>query len=169
VEKESTLFYHSPIGLLEIKGNAEGISSILFFKEKQKEEDFIPEVLKACAAQVEEYFRGRRKIFDVPLHFVGTDFQKKVWNELLKIPFGETVSYLDIAMKVGNEKMIRAVGGANGKNPISIVVPCHRVIGSDGRLIGYAGGLWRKEWMLNHENKYSGKNTGQLKLAFESE
>src|SRR5205085_5166468 len=134
VEKESTLYYHSPIGLLEIKGNPEGISSILFWKEKQQQEDSIPEILKACAAQVEEYFRGKRKIFELPLHFEGTDFQKKVWNELLKIPFGETISYLDIAVKVGNEKMIRAVGGANGKNKISIIVPCHRVIGTDGRL-----------------------------------
>jgi len=169
VKNESTLFYHSPVGLLEIKGNADAVTSILFWKEKQKDEDFIPEVLKACAAQVEEYFKGRRKIFDVPLHFEGTDFQKKVWNELLKIPFGETISYLELALKMGNEKMIRAVGGANGRNPISVIVPCHRVIGSDGKLVGYGGGLWRKEWLLNHENKYSNKNTGQLKLAFESE
>jgi methylated-DNA-[protein]-cysteine S-methyltransferase len=163
---ESTLFYHSPIGVLEIKGTEEAVTSILFFKEKRKEEAHIPEVLKACAAQIDEYFHGRRKIFDVPLHFGGTEFQIKVWNELLKIPFGETMSYLELALKVGNEKMIRAVGGANGKNPISIIVPCHRVIGSDGKLVGYGGGLWRKEWMLNHENKYSYKQTGQLKLAF---
>jgi methylated-DNA-[protein]-cysteine S-methyltransferase len=169
VEKESILFYHSPIGLLEIKGTDSGITSILFYKEKQKEKAPIPEVLKACAAQVDEYFRGRRKIFDVPLHLNGTSFQIKVWNELLKIPYGETVSYLDIALKVGNEKMIRAVGGANGKNPISIIVPCHRVIGTDGKLVGYGGGLWRKEWLLNHETKYSNKPTGQLKLAFTEE
>jgi methylated-DNA-[protein]-cysteine S-methyltransferase len=166
VEKESTLYYNSPIGLLEIKGTDEGITSILFFKEKQKEDANPPELLKACVAQVGEYFQGRRKNFDVPLHFKGTSFQIKVWKELLRIPFGETVSYLDIALKVGNEKMIRAVGGANGKNPISIVVPCHRVIGADGRLVGYGGGLWRKEWLLNHENNFSDRQTGQLKIAF---
>ena len=169
MEKEYIHFYNSPIGLLEIKAKKDVITSVLFFNEKQKEEDFIPEVLKDCAAQMDEYFRGRRKEFDLPLHFEGTAFQKKVWSELLNIPFGETVSYLDIALRVGNEKTIRAVGGANGRNPISIIVPCHRVIGSDGRLIGYGGGLWRKEWLLNHEVKYSDKATGQLKIAFQSE
>ena len=107
MEKESTLFFHSPIGLLEIKGTENAITSILFFKVKQKEEARIPEVLKACAAQVDEYFKGRRKIFDVPLHFNGTPFQVKVWNELLNIPFGETISYLELALKMGNEKMIQ--------------------------------------------------------------
>jgi methylated-DNA-[protein]-cysteine S-methyltransferase len=165
VEKEYMAYYHSPIGMLEIKGSTEAVHSVLFFKEKKKEET-VPAVLKDCVAQLDEYFRGRRKEFTVPLHMEGTEFQKKVWNELLKIPFGETMSYLKLAMKVGNEKMIRAVGGANGKNPISIIVPCHRVIGSDGKLVGYGGGLWRKEWMLEHENKLSGKPTGQLKLVF---
>jgi methylated-DNA-[protein]-cysteine S-methyltransferase len=111
--------------------------------------------LKKCAEQLDEYFLGKRIEFNLPLQQHGTEFQLKVWNELLNIPFGETINYLTLAKRIGNLKSIRAVGTANGRNNISIVVPCHRVIGSDGSLTGYSGGLWRKQWLLEHENKYA--------------
>jgi methylated-DNA-[protein]-cysteine S-methyltransferase len=102
--------------------------------------------------QLDEYFSGNRKIFDLPLDLHGTEFQKKVWSELLKIPFGHKISYKELTLKIGDIKAIRAVAAANGANPVSIIVPCHRVIGSDGSLTGYAGGLWRKQWLLEHES-----------------
>jgi methylated-DNA-[protein]-cysteine S-methyltransferase len=102
--------------------------------------------------QFEEYFNGTRKTFDIPLSPEGTEFQKKVWTELLNIPYGETTTYQQMANKLGDPKVIRAAASANGKNPISIVIPCHRVIGSDGSLTGYAGGLHRKKWLLEHES-----------------
>jgi methylated-DNA-[protein]-cysteine S-methyltransferase len=112
----------------------------------------IPSELKEAAIQLQEYFEGKRTHFTFLLHPSGTEFQKKVWQELLNIPFGKTCSYLELSKKLGDVKAIRAVAAANGKNPLWIVVPCHRVIGSDGSLTGYAGGLWRKKWLLEHEN-----------------
>ena len=112
----------------------------------------IPEELKEAVLQLQDYFDGKRTTFTFPLNPSGTDFQKKVWDELLHIPFGKTCSYLDLSKKLGDVKAIRAVASANGKNPLWIVIPCHRVIGSDGSLTGYAGGLWRKKWLLEHEN-----------------
>ena len=112
----------------------------------------IPEELKEAVLQLQDYFDGKRTTFTFPLNPSGTDFQKKVWEELLNIPFGKTRSYLDLSKKLGDVKAIRAVASANGKNPLWIVVPCHRVIGTDGSLTGYAGGLWRKKWLLEHEN-----------------
>lgn len=109
--------------------------------------------------QIGEYFNGTRKIFDLPILLVGTDFQKNVWNGLLQIPFGETRSYKQQSIFLGNEKAIRAVAGANGENGIAIIIPCHRVIGENGHLTGYGGGLWRKKWLLEHEAKYSGKGS----------
>jgi AraC family transcriptional regulator of adaptative response/methylated-DNA-[protein]-cysteine methyltransferase len=114
-------------------------------------------------AQIREYFNGARKEFDLPLHLAGTPFQKSVWEGLLKIPYGETRSYKQQSIFLGNEKAIRAVAGANGENGIAIIVPCHRVIGEDGSLTGYGGGLQRKKWLLDHERKHSGK-TGQAEL-----
>ena len=108
--------------------------------------------LKEAVIQLQEYFEGKRTHFTFLLHPSGTEFQKKVWQELLNIPFGKTCSYLELSKKLGDVKAIRAVAAANGKNPLWIVVPCHRVIGSDGSLTGYAGGLWRKKWLLEHEN-----------------
>jgi methylated-DNA-[protein]-cysteine S-methyltransferase len=102
-------------------------------------------------AQLDEYFEGKRKKFDLLLEPMGTDFQKKVWKHLVKVPFGKTASYLDVAMALGEMKATRAVGSANGRNPIVIIIPCHRVIGSNGSLTGYGGGMWRKEWLLKHE------------------
>ena len=113
----------------------------------------VPLLLKKCCKQLDEYFSGKRKTFDVPLDAKGTKFQKQVWRELQKIPFGKTLSYGDIAKKIKNPKASRAVGGANNKNPIAIVVPCHRVIGANGKLVGYAGGLHRKAWLLKHERR----------------
>jgi len=151
------LDYESPIGVIEIIGTHEAISSILF-SEKNKIVNFsqpeTPPVLAECYNQLDEYFKGARHEFTFPYQFEGTDFQKIVWNALIKIPYAETGSYKDIAVLIKNEKAIRAVGSANGKNKLSIVIPCHRVIGSNGKLTGYAGGLWRKEWLLQHERTF---------------
>jgi len=156
-------FYNSPIGLIEICGTENSITSLYFI-----DEEFNPEVkpnlyFKQCIDQIDEYFNGNRKIFELDLKAEGTDFQKRVWNELLKIPYSETRSYMEITKLLGDPKAIRAVANANGQNKISIIIPCHRVIGSDGSLIGYGGGLWRKKWLLEHEQKYS-KTEKQLEL-----
>ena len=108
--------------------------------------------LKKCVQQLDEYFTGNRKEFELTLSPKGTEFQGKVWTELLKVPFGKTRSYLEQSKKLGDVKAIRAVASANGRNPISIIIPCHRIIGSDGSLTGYAGGIWRKKWLLEHES-----------------
>ncbi|HXH17537.1 MAG TPA: methylated-DNA--[protein]-cysteine S-methyltransferase [Chitinophagales bacterium] len=110
-------------------------------------------VLKDCVRQLDEYFSGSRKVFSIPMHPEGTHFQKKIWTLLHQIPFGETISYLELALMAGSRKLIRAVGAANGANPLAIIVPCHRVIGNEGKLTGYAGGLRRKEWLLKFERK----------------
>ena len=146
-------FYNSPIGKIQIEYSGVVISSLIFIEEKSQEKN-IPDPIKPLFLQLDEYFAGGRKKFDLNLDLTGTDFQKKVWDCLLEIPFGQTISYMDLAKKLGDPKTIRAVGNANGKNPVSIIVPCHRVVGSDGSLTGYAGGLWRKEWLLNHEKKH---------------
>jgi methylated-DNA-[protein]-cysteine S-methyltransferase len=112
----------------------------------------IPNDLIEAVTQLQEYFIGKRTEFTFKLNPKGTEFQKKVWQELLQIPYGKTCSYLELSKKLGDVKAIRAVASANGKNPLWIVVPCHRVIGTDGSLTGYAGGLWRKKWLLEHEN-----------------
>ncbi len=156
---ENKIYYESPLGWLEITGDRRGVRSVEFWKGRKKPEidkkaiAGHPAPLKACVVQLDEYFRGRRRRFDVRLEIKGTEFQKKVWRALVEIPYGKTASYRDIAKAVGNENATRAVGGANHANPISIIVPCHRIIGSDGRLTGYGGGLWRKEWLLAHEAK----------------
>lgn len=151
------LDYESPIGLIEITGTEEAIYSILF-SEREKKENIVqqdtPSVLVECYNQLDEYFQGSRQHFTVPVHMEGTDFQKSVWGALTKIPYAKVESYKGIAVSVGNEKAVRAVGSTNGKNRLSIVVPCHRVIGSNGKLTGYAGGVWRKEWLLKHEEKF---------------
>jgi methylated-DNA-[protein]-cysteine S-methyltransferase len=148
------LDYESPVGIIEITGSEEAIYTILF-SEKEKVEHKIsaetPKVLEESLKQLDEYFKGERQEFTIPYYMEGTDFQKKVWTALIQIPFAETGSYKDIAVSVGNEKAVRAVGMTNGKNKLSIIVPCHRIIGSNGKLTGYAGGLWRKEWLLQHE------------------
>lgn len=114
-----------------------------------------PPVLEACLRQLEAYFRGERRSFDVPLRLEGTPFQRRVWQALLRVPFGRTTTYGELAAALGNPRAGRAVGGANHRNPVSIIVPCHRVVGGDGGLVGYGGGLWRKEWLLRHERDRS--------------
>ncbi len=151
MEKVYKTNYESPLGCIEIAGNPEGVLSINIQDGPCEAFAPIPDCLKACIQQLHEYFQGTRREFSLDLVFQGTDFQKRVWKALTKIPFGETVSYKDIAKAIGNIKGVRAVGNANGKNKITIVVPCHRVIGSTGDLVGFASGLWRKEWLLNHE------------------
>lgn len=149
----NTGYLKSPIGIVEIKTKENKIIS-LDFVDKIYEERLDDLIIKA-KKELNEYFDGKRKYFDLPLNIIGTDFQIKVWNELLKIEYGKTLSYKDIAIKIGNEKASRAIGNANNKNKIAILIPCHRVIGKNGKLVGYEGGLWRKEWLLNHEKRYS--------------
>ena len=147
-----TVFINTPLGFTEIQGDENGISKIHVMNEDVEISTKIPRELKEAVLQLQDYFDGKRTTFTFPLNPSGTDFQKKVWDELLHIPFGKTCSYLDLSKKLGDVKAIRAVASANGKNPLWIVIPCHRVIGSDGSLTGYAGGLWRKKWLLEHEN-----------------
>ena len=146
-----TTYIETPIGFAEIKGDENGLSSISVLNEN-KPKGIVPEVLEDAVYQFQEYFEGKRQNFTLKLNPEGTDFQKKVWNKLQSIPFGKTVSYLELSKQLGDVKAIRAVAAANGKNPLWIVVPCHRVIGSNGDLVGYAGGLARKKWLLEHES-----------------
>lgn len=143
-------YMHSPVGVLEISGSNAGIRSILFAQQKEASE-VIPLCLQECVSQLNEYFAGNRKQFELQLDPVGTDFQLLVWEKLQTIPFGKTLTYSQLANLTGNLNNTRAVGNANGKNKINIVVPCHRVIGHNGKLTGYGGGLWRKEILLKHE------------------
>lgn len=145
--------YDSPIGILKIAASDNTILSVKLVKEN-KEELRENNCIKECRNQLEEYFLEKRSIFDIPIkieELQGTEFQKSVWKELLKIPYGETWSYKEVAKKVGNEKGVRAVANAIGKNPILIVVPCHRVIGSDGTLTGFGAGLENKASLLRIE------------------
>ena len=151
IVKMQTAFINSPLGITKIVGDENGITEISVTSEGVISE-IIPTELQEAATQLSDYFDGKRKDFNFKLNPKGTDFQQKVWQELLQIPFGKTISYLDLSKKLGDVKAIRAVASANGKNPLWIVVPCHRVIGTDGSLTGYAGGLWRKKWLLEHEN-----------------
>lgn len=146
-------YYNSPIGQIKITHSGKGVSALIFLDEEIQQQE-IPDILKPAINQLDDYFSGKRKTFDLRLDISGTAFQKQVWSYLIDIPYGTTETYLNIAKKTGDVKTIRAVGNANGKNPVSIIIPCHRVIGSDGSLTGYAGGLWRKEWLLNREQKY---------------
>lgn len=151
------LDYKSPIGVIEIVGSEEVVSSIMFVEWDEiinTVNHETPKVLVDCFNQLDEYFKGERHVFTFSYHFEGTEFQKTVWNALTTIPYAETGSYKDIAVAIKNEKSVRAVGTANGKNRLSIVIPCHRIIGSNGKLTGYAGGLWRKEWLLQHEKSF---------------
>ena len=157
-------YYQSPIGILEIRSIEEVITHILFTnswrgsKIDETTVDFsVPDsaIIKMCISELNEYFSGTRTIFTFPLKHEGTEFQQTIWKALLHIPYGRTLSYLELSKRIGNAKAIRAVGTANGNNCINIAVPCHRVIGSNGDLIGYGGDLWRKKWLLDHENKFA--------------
>lgn len=149
-----TCIIATPLGFAKISGTPDGISQITILNSEEQATEIIPEILEDCARQLTEYFEGSRNIFDLKLDPEGTEFQKKIWDLLLSIPYGKTLSYLELSKQYGDPKAIRAVASANGKNPLWVVVPCHRVIGSDGSLTGYAGGIERKKWLLQHENPY---------------
>lgn len=137
---------------MQVEANNAGVTSISFVETRQKMESAASHpIVEDCIVQLDEYFQGLRREFSIRLDPRGTDFQKKVWDCLLTIPYGQTISYHDIATALGKPHANQSVGNANGKNPVAIVIPCHRVLGKNGKLTGYAGGLWRKEWLLKHE------------------
>jgi methylated-DNA-[protein]-cysteine S-methyltransferase len=173
--------FESPLGIMAAAENEMGITHLSFgtanelANKLEKQFRINPHTLiyktssliDSLVNQIDDFFNGTRNEFQLLLNPMGTLFQQKVWNDLQKIPFGQTQTYLQQAQKLGDEKAIRAVASANGKNPIAIIIPCHRIIGSDGSLTGYAGGLWRKKWLLEHEAKYSG-NSFQTSLYLDS-
>ena len=146
--------FNSPLGFLVLKSDGQSVTSVSF-SENELQEQNPCDILLLCQAQLERYFAGKLLIFDLPLSPEGTEFQQKVWTELLKIPYGETITYMDLAIRLGDAKAIRAAGTANGRNPIAILIPCHRVIGAGNKLTGYAGGIWRKKLLLELEIKYN--------------
>jgi methylated-DNA-[protein]-cysteine S-methyltransferase len=152
-------YYRSPVGELLIESDGNQITIVNFLKTNKVEENVTP-AIEQCLQELDEYFFQGRKFFNVELRLEGSAFQNKVWNELLNIPYGRTISYESLAIRVGDINSIRAVGLANGQNPIAIIVPCHRVIGKNGDLVGYGGGLDNKTWLLQHEGAFS----EQLKL-----
>lgn len=147
-----TAFLETPIGTAKIVGNENGIQSVTFLDEKMPTSIKIAACLQACVSQLTEYFEGKRTDFELTINPKATAFQIKVWKSLLQIPYGKTTSYLEQSTLLGDPKAIRAVASANGKNPILIIIPCHRVIGADGSFTGFSAGLWRKKWLLAHEN-----------------
>ncbi|QDK79394.1 methylated-DNA--[protein]-cysteine S-methyltransferase [Spirosoma sp. KCTC 42546] len=164
-----TVVFESPLGLVRVSGDEKGVAVISCTDSSVQE--ITPEIqsisplvepVQAAVQQLKDYFAGSRQTFDFPLNPSGTTFQQTVWQALLDVPFGTTQSYLALSRRIGDEKAIRAVAAANGRNPLWIVVPCHRIIGSDGSLTGYAGGLWRKQWLLEHEGAFA--KSSQLSL-----
>jgi methylated-DNA-[protein]-cysteine S-methyltransferase len=149
-----TAYIKTPLGIAKLVSNENGIAEISVLDDSTEISltEIVPDTLQNCVLQLQEYFEGTRTEFQLPLAPKGTAFQQKVWNALNEIPFGKTSSYLEQSKRLGDVKAIRAVATANGKNPLWIVTPCHRVIGSDGSLTGYASGLWRKKWLLEHES-----------------
>lgn len=167
----STLFIDSPLGAVRITGDDAGVSIISCRDvpvdqrvRTEEPERRMAEPVRQAVEQLGEYFAGTRRTFDFPMTPGGTAFQQSVWRALLTVPFGTTLSYRTLSRQLGDERAIRAVAAANGRNPLWVVVPCHRIIGSDGSLTGYAGGLWRKQWLLEHEGAWPGAKTGQLSL-----
>ncbi|MCB9231838.1 MAG: methylated-DNA--[protein]-cysteine S-methyltransferase [Bacteroidia bacterium] len=154
--EESLGWLETPLGWLGFRGNELGVSEIFFADAKGEESPELPAPILSAQSQLSEYFAGQRRHFDFPLATHGTDFQQKIWQALQNVPYGHTTSYQHLADKIGNPKSVRAVGAANGANPIAIAVPCHRIVGSNGQLTGYAGGLHRKKWLLEHEQKIAG-------------
>lgn len=146
--------FNSPLGFLILKSDGQSVTAISFSEDDIHEQNSC-EILEKCREQLENYFSGKSLSFDLPLSPEGTEFQQRVWAELLKIPYGETITYMDMAVRLGDPKCIRAAGTANGKNPIAIVIPCHRVIGAGNKLTGYAGGIWRKKILLELEMKHT--------------
>lgn len=158
-----TIYYNSPVGILQLRNDGDSLAELIFLETQRNKQTvdttviFVEptsDILQKCIRQLNEYFSGKRLNFNLQVSQPGTDFQQKVWAELQLIPPGKTISYLQLSKNLGNVKAIRAAGTANGKNNIAIIVPCHRVIGSNGTLVGYAGDLWRKQWLLKHEAKW---------------
>ncbi len=147
-------FLKTPVGYMELTGSENGIQSLYFLDFRVKTNN-VPACLKDAVHQLNEYFSGTRSSFSLRLDLQGTPFQIKVWQKILEIPYGKTISYLELARRIGDKKAVRAVGGANSTNPVSIIVPCHRVVGIDGRLVGYGGGIKRKKWLLEHEHAFA--------------
>lgn len=154
-------YYPSPVGRLQITGSEKEICSV-YFADAQKRpapklapSEVIPEILKECIDQLTRYFEGQLQNFTVPYALQGSDFQIQVWKELTFIPYGKTISYGEQARRLGNEKAVRAVASCNGSNRLSILIPCHRVVGANGSLTGYGGDVWAKRWLLEHEQKFS--------------
>jgi O-6-methylguanine DNA methyltransferase len=148
-----TGYFLSPIGLIKIKAETDALISLKFLDDNSpfEQNSSGSELISRTIKQLDEYFNLKRKEFDLPFHLNGTEFQVRVWNKVLKVPFNHTTTYGKIAMQLGSIKLVRAVGAANGKNPLPIIVPCHRVIGENNEMVGYSGGLWRKQWLLEHE------------------
>lgn len=153
MSKEYTTFTNSPLGFLQLKANERGLTVINYYNDTPPDSSDRPQnpVLTKAIDQLNEYFEGQRKSFDVPLVPKATNFQQKVWEELQQIPYGQTITYSELAKRLGDPKKARAVAGANGLNPIPIIIPCHRVIGADNKLTGYSGGIERKQFLLQHE------------------
>lgn len=151
-----TITIESPLGLLQLTSNNRAILSVSFTDQKIPAPDskHLPEILYTAKIQFSEYFLGNRTSFSFPVCLSGTIFQKKVWNTVTLVPYGDTCTYGEIAKKIGNEAFTRAVGLANSKNPLLIIIPCHRIVGARGKLTGYSGGLWRKKWLLHHEFQF---------------
>jgi methylated-DNA-[protein]-cysteine S-methyltransferase len=163
--KTYTSYYKSPIGSIEICATDQGIVTSVLFVESEARPSSGNAVIEDSKKQLDEYFQGERKEFSLPYELLGTDFQKAIWNKLKSIEYGKTMSYSELAEKLKNPKGARAVGNTNGKNCLLLILPCHRVVGQDGNLTGYAGGLWRKKWLLEHERKVAGIEK-QLGLGF---
>jgi AraC family transcriptional regulator of adaptative response/methylated-DNA-[protein]-cysteine methyltransferase len=167
--------FETPIGIITAGADDKGICLLEFENSKRTEDEKrkISEYLRdefiegdnritvELVKEINEYFNGTRKIFTIPLVLTGTQFQNRIWNELLKIPYGTTRTYMEQAETYGNPASIRAIAGANSENRISIIIPCHRVVGKNGDLTGYGGGLWRKRWLIEHEKRYSGQPVSQ--------
>ena len=149
----------SPLGPVLITGDEHSIHAVSICDSRTPVQDTETDPIRLCKQQLQEYFAGSRKTFDLPLAQEGTPFQQKVWQQLTTIPFGQTITYMHLAKLLGDPKCIRAAGTANGKNKLWIIVPCHRVVGTDGKLVGYAGGIHRKKWLLDHEARMSGALT----------
>ncbi len=163
----ATIYRDSPLGKLALTASDAALNYVGFIVAEKLPATPPPatepnDILLETVAQLDAFFAGKLKVFDLPLLPQGTEFQQRVWQQIQKIPFGKTVSYLDMAIELGDEKCIRAAASANGKNPIGIIIPCHRVIGKNGSLVGYAGDLWRKKWLLQHELAFSEKTTSLL-------
>ncbi|MFY7839769.1 MAG: methylated-DNA--[protein]-cysteine S-methyltransferase [Lacibacter sp.] len=152
-------YYKSPIGFIELIDEDGYLTVASFMDEQKNEPTALTPLLQKTIQQLDAYFAGKLLLFELPLRPAGTAFQQSVWNQLVQIPFAETITYLHMAKRLGNVKAIRAAASANGKNPLAIIIPCHRVVGADGKLTGYAGGLHRKQWLLEHEAKHVGSKT----------